>query len=269
MYGVILAFKEYRLLDGIFRSPWSGLQNFAKVFADPYFFSVLRNTLLINFYKLIFGFPAPVILAVMLNEIKRLRYKKLMQTITYMPYFLSWVVLSGLVITALSPSYGSVNALLQMLGRKPVFFMAEVSMFRSILVAMDIWKNAGFSAIVYLAAIAGINGDLYEAADIDGITRLQKALHITVPLIMPVIIIMLILRSGSIISDDFDQIYNLLNAKVMDVGDVLATYLYRVGMEKMDYGYSTAVSLFQNAIACILVITTNFITNRLGDSGIY
>ncbi|WJH37001.1 ABC transporter permease subunit [Paenibacillus aurantius] len=269
MYGVLIAFKNYKFMRGIWGSPWVGLENFRELFAGDYFLTVLRNTLIINFYKLLFGFPVPILLALMINEVTRSFFKKAVQTISYLPHFLSWIVLSGLIIEFLSPSRGAVNLFLDLIGLKPVYFITEPDWFRPILVLTEIWKQAGFTTIIYLAAIAGINPEMYEAADMDGISRLQKIGYITLPAMAPVIVIMLILNSGSIINDDFEQIYNLLNVKVMEVGDVLSTYTYTEGLSRMNYSYAAAVGLFKNVVALLLVLTANYLASKVSEETIF
>lgn len=269
LYGILIAFKDFRPLDGIWSSPWAGLKHFKAMIEDPYFFTVLKNTLIINFGKLLIGFPAPIILAIMLSEIKKERFKKFVQTVSYMPHFLSWVVLAGMLLEILSPSRGPINAIITALGFKPVFFITEPYWFRKILVGSEIWKGIGFGAIIYLAAISGINPEQYEAAEVDGINRFQKLIYITIPSIMPVIIIMLILRAGNIINDDFEQVFNLMNAKVMEVGDVLSTYTYRQGLINMNMSYGAAVGLFKNVIALIMVLSANFVASKISDDTLF
>ncbi|WP_214626218.1 ABC transporter permease [Paenibacillus agaridevorans] len=269
MYGVVIAFQDYQFLKGIGGSPWVGFDNFKELFGGLYFGQVLKNTLIINFYKLLFGFAAPILLAVFINEVSLKWFKKSVQTISYLPHFLSWVVLSGMVIEILSPSRGPVNMLLSLFGMEPVFFISEPDWFRTILVSTDIWRSVGFSSIIYLAAIAGINQELYEASEVDGISRIQKIWYITIPSIAPVIVIMLILNSGSIINDDFEQVFNLLNAKVMEVGDVLSTYTYSEGLLKMNYSYAAAVGLFKNVVALVLVLSANYIASKISDDTIF
>ncbi|MBP1963077.1 ABC transporter permease [Paenibacillus aceris] len=270
MYGVVIAFQDYKFLKGVTGSPWVGFDNFIELFNKPYFYTVLKNTLIINFYKLLFGFPVPIALALMINEITSPIVKKAVQTISYLPYFLSWVVLSGLIIEILSPSRGPVNYLLEMIiGMKPIYFITDPNWFRPILVLSEIWKQAGFTTIIYLAAIAGINTEMYEAAEMDGISRAQKIWYITLPSLIPVIVIMLILSSGSIINDDFEQVYNLLNVKVMQVGDVLSTYTYTEGLSRMNYSYAAAVGLFKNVVALVLVFTANRLASKVSDETIF
>ncbi|MEK3722726.1 ABC transporter permease [Paenibacillus sp. FSL H8-0034] len=269
IYGVVIAFQDFKILKGISGSKWVGLDNFKELFAGMYFLPVLKNTLIINFYKLLFGFPAPILLALMINEVKQAAFKKVVQTVSYLPYFLSWVILSGIIIEFLSPSRGPINIILTMLDFKSVFFIASVDWFRSILVGSEIWKTVGFNAIIYLAAMAGINPEMYEAAEVDGINRIQKIWFITLPSIIPVIVILLILTSGQIISDDFDQVYNLLNAKVTSVGDVIGTYTYNEGISKMNYSYAAAVGLFKNVVALAVVLVTNTLAKRFSDETIF
>ncbi|MGG1516607.1 ABC transporter permease subunit [Paenibacillus oryzisoli] len=268
MYGVLIAFQDYKLLLGVSGSPWVGLANFKELFAGDYFLSVLGNTLVINFYKLLIGFTAPIILALMINEVSHRWFKKAVQTISYMPHFLSWIVLSGLIIEFLSPSRGPVNIVLSYFGFEPIFFITEPQWFRSILVSSDIWRNIGFSTIIFLAAIAGINPEMYESAEVDGINRLQRIWYITLPSMAPVIVIMLILATGSIINDDFEQVFNLLNAKVLDVGEVLSTYTYKEGLTKMNFSYAAAVGLFKNVVALVLVLSANQLAKRFTDESI-
>jgi len=268
IYGVLIAFQDYRILDGISGSPWVGLANFWDLFSGATFLQVLRNSLIINFYKLVFGFPAPILLALLINEVNRSWFKKTVQTISYMPHFLSWIILSGLIIEILSPSRGPVNLILSWFGVKPIYFITEPGWFRSILVSSEIWRNVGFSTIIYLAAIAGINPEMYEAAEVDGINRIRKIWYITLPSMIPVIVILLILATGSIINDDFEQVYNLLNAKVQDVGNVISTYTYTEGLTRMNYSYAAAVGLFKNVVSLVMVLSANMLAKKLTEETI-
>jgi putative aldouronate transport system permease protein len=270
IYGIQIAFKEYRFRDGIFGSAWNGLDNFKYLFSVGSFWEVLKNTLIISFYNLILGFPAPIILALLLNEVKQLKFKKLVQTISYLPHFISWVVLGGLFVQFLSPSYGPINLVLKALGKDPVFFLADPKWFRPVLVITSIWKGVGWGSIIYLATLSSIDPGQYEAAEIDGANRVQKMVHITLPGLTPVITIMLIFAAGGLIQDNFDQIYNLLlSPTVYSVGDVLSTYTYRMGMVNMEYSFSTAVGLFTNVISFILIIITNTVAKRINEYGIW
>jgi putative aldouronate transport system permease protein len=269
MYGIIVAFKDYMPFKGMLGSKWVGFKNFEQLFTGLYFLPVLRNTLLISVYKCIYGFPAPIILCLVINEIRHTVFKKTVQTITYLPHFISWVVLSGIVIEMLSPSRGPINYLIELLGYKPIFFIADVHWFRTVLVGSSIWREVGWQSILYLAAVSTIDPELYSVAEIDGAGRLRRIWNITLPSITPIIVIMLIFSVGSIINDDFDQIFNLYNVNVMSVGDVISTYTYREGLVSMNFSYGTAVGLFRNVIALTLVIITNNVARRLSGSSLW
>ncbi len=269
IFGVQIAFKKYMFRMGIWGSPWIGFENFEKLFAMSSFWEVLRNTFIISGLKLLFGFPAPSVLALLLNAIRNVVFKRMVQTISYLPHFLSWVILSGIFIQFLSPSIGPINILIKAMGGRPVYFLGEEEWFRTVLVVTHIWKSVGWGTIVYLAALTGINPEYYEAAYIDGATRWHCARYITLPSLAPVITIMLIFAVGGIIDDDFNQIYNLYSEAVYSVGDVLSTYTYRRGLVKMDYGFASAVDLFKNVIAFVLIISTNKIANHINEYGIW
>lgn len=269
MWGMLIAFKDFYPLRGFFGSPWVGFKHFGDLFSGLYFFPVLRNTLIISFLKLIFGFPAPIILAVMLNEVRHMYFKRTIQTISYLPHFISWVVLAGLVIEILSPSRGPVNWLLQVLGIKPVFFVASKPWFRPVLVLSSIWREIGWQSIIFLAAISNIDPELYDVADIDGAGRLRKIFSITIPAIFPVIVILFIFATGRIINDDFEQILNLLNPLVMEVGDVIMTYTFREGIQKLNYSYASAVGFFKNGVSLLLVLTANSIARRMTGHSVW
>lgn len=269
IYGVTIAFKDYQINAGINGSPWIGLMNFQRLFMGRSFFEVISNTVTINLMYLAFGFPAPIILALVVNELKNKRYRKFVQTVTYMPHFISWVVIYGLFVQLLSPSTGPVNILLRAVGFKSIYFLGNASWFRPVMVFTHIWKTVGWSSIVYLAALTGVDTQLYEAATIDGATRFQRIVHITMPSIKPIIVIMFILRSGDLMADNFEQIYNFLNDNTISVGDVISTYVYRNGITKMKYAQGTAVELFTTVISFLLVILSNTIANKAGEQGIW
>jgi putative aldouronate transport system permease protein len=269
LYGIQIAFKDFIFRRGITGSPWVGMENFKLLFSMGSFKEVLRNTVIISFLKLVFGFPAPIVFAILLNEIRALKYKKFIQTVSYLPHFVSWVILGGVFMQFLSPSTGPVNIILQNLGIKPIYFLASEIWFRPVLVITSIWKGVGWGSIIYLASISGIDPELYEAAEIDGAGRLRKAISITVPSLVPVITIMMIFSIGGIIQDDFDQIFNLYNPAVYKVGDVLSTYNYRVGLVEMKYSFSAAVGLFTNIISFVLILITNSITKRVNEYGLW
>jgi putative aldouronate transport system permease protein len=233
------------------------------------FREVFFNTLIISTYKLIVGFPMPILFALLLSELKGLRFKKTVQTISYLPHFVSWVVLGGIFLQLLSPSNGPVNGLLKALGLNTVYFLGDPKYFRMTLVISSIWKGVGWGSIVYLAAITGVDSELYEAAALDGANRPQMMWRITIPSIMPVITIMFIFAVGGIVSDDFDQIFNLYNSAVYRVGDVISTYTYRRGLQGMEYGFAAAVGLFQNVLGFILILVTNKLAAKFGDYGLW
>lgn len=269
IFGVQIAFKNYMFRLGIWNSPWIGFENFEKLFAMDSFWEVLSNTFIISGLKLVFGFPAPILLALLLNEIRCVRFKRVVQTISYLPHFLSWVILSGIFIQFLSPSIGPINILIRELGGKPIYFLGDEHWFRQVLIVTHIWKSVGWGTIVYLAALTNINPEFYEAAYIDGATRWHCARYITLPSLAPVITIMLIFAVGGIIEDDFNQIYNLYSEAVYSVGDVISTYTYRRGLVKLDYGFASAVDLFKNVVAFALILSANRIANRINEYGIW
>jgi putative aldouronate transport system permease protein len=269
MYGVQIAFRNFNFRLGITGSPWVGLKHFQALFNTPSFKEVFSNTLLISSLKLIFCFPAPIIFAFLLSELKGVKFKKTVQTISYLPYFVSWVVLGGIFVQLLSPSNGPVNGLIKLMGFNPIYFLGDTRYFRSTLVVTSIWKGVGWGSIVYLAAITSVESELYEAAALDGANRLQMMWRITIPSIMPAVTIMFIFAMGGIVQDDFDQIFNLYNSAVYRVGDVLSTYTYRRGMQGMEYGFATAVQLFQNVLAFILILVTNKLAARFSEYALW
>ena len=271
MAGIVIAFKNYKIKLGMFASPWCGLDNFTKAFATPTFARSVRNTLTISALKLLFGFPMPIILALMLNEVTHVRFKKTVQTVTYLPHFLSWVVLAGMFQQLLSPNNGAVNAVLRdVFGVKnSIYFLGDNRYFRGTLIVTDIWKNVGWSSILYLATIAGIDQALYEAATVDGATRWQCTRYITLPSLVSTIVVMLILNVGSIMDAGFDQVFNLYNSAVYQTGDIIDTYVYRYGLGDMKCAQATAVGLCKNVIAFVLVVGTNLIARRISGEGIW
>lgn len=269
MYGLIIAFQDYYPLKGIDGSTFVGLKHFKSLFANPFFLSVLKNTLLISLLKLLICFPAPIFLCLVLNEIKSVKFKKVAQSVSYLPHFVSWVVVSGIIIEFLSPSRGPVNILLQNIGLDPIFFVGDAKYFRGVLVLSDMWKSIGWGSIVYLAAVTSIDLSLYEAADMDGAGRIQKILHITLPALAPIVTVMLIMESGKILNDSFEQVYNFLTPTTYGVGDVISTFVYRMGIQNMQYSFTTAVDLFKNIISFGLVMLTNYIARRTNDYALW
>lgn len=257
MLGILVAFKKYNLSLGFWKSEWVGLSNFSSFVHGVYFWDIMGNTLLISFYKLLFGFSAPIILALLLNEVAVGWFKRVIQTITYLPHFISWVIAYGLMIALLSPGDGLVNLLLKQYGLQPIAFLTEASWIRPLIVSSDIWKEVGWGAILYLAALAGIDSHLYEAARMDGASKWRQLWHITLPGIRNVIIIMLILRLSTILDAGFDQIFMMANTFNQEKADILDTWVYRQGLERMQIGLATAVGLFKSVIGFVLVVAAN------------
>ncbi|MEK5641559.1 protein lplB [Paenibacillus rhizosphaerae] len=263
MYGVLLAFKDFKITQGILGSPWVGFKHFEMIFEDPYFYTVLRNTLIISVYKLLFGFPVPVLFALMLSEITSTKFKRVVQTVSYLPHFISWVVLGGIFFTIFSLD-GPVNMIVHLFGGEKALFLADERYFRTILVVTSIFQGFGWGSIIYFAALSNIDPQLHEAAVMDGAGRFQRMFHISIPMLAPVIAIMLILSMSGILDAGFDQIFNMYNVKVYNVADIIDTYVYRKGLVEMDYSYATAVGLFKSVIALLLIVTVNTVVKRLG-----
>ncbi len=269
MYGITIAFQDFSIFKGISESDWVGWANFAKLFSSEEFFQIFRNTLLISLYKLAVTFPLPIFIALVLNEIKRMTYKKVVQTVIYMPHFLSWVVVAGMFTAILSTSNGLINNIIAALGGEAVPFMMSKSWFRTILVVSEAWKGMGWGAIIYIAAISGIDQEMYEAAALDGAGRLRQILHITLPNLTSTIVLMLILRLGKILDAGTEQILMMYNPAVYEVSDVIGTYVYRMGIGKMDYSFSTAVGLFNSVVGCILVMGGNYLSGKMTNKSIW
>ena len=267
--GLSLAFKDYKANLGIWGSPWVGLANYDFVMRDPDFFQALGNTIVISLSRLIFQFPVPIILALLINEIRSTRYRKVLQTVFTFPHFLSWVIIASIMLNLLGNS-GTVNSMLKVFGMEPVNFLGDESLFRPLLYISENWKSAGWSAIIYMAAIAGIDTEQYEAATIDGAGRLQKMLYITLPSIKATIVVMFILAVGGIMNAGFDQIFNLSNAAVRDVSDILDTYIYRITFQSSaDFSFSTAIALFKSIINFIFLISCDRISKLVGETGLF
>lgn len=269
MYGVLIAFQDFNIFDGIFKSEWVGFENFAKLFRMEEFYSVFANTLLISIYKIIFLFPVPIIIALLLNEIRNMFFKRTVQTIIYMPHFLSWVIIAGLFINILSTSSGLINNIIKAFGGEPIAFLMDNRWFRSILVYSAGWKESGWNTIVYIAAIAGIEQEVYEAAIIDGAGRIKQMIYITIPSILSTIVMLFILRLGSILEAGTQQILVMYNPVVYKTADVIGTYVYRMGLGNMEYSFSTAVGLFNSVVGFILVISGNHLSKKAVQRSIW
>lgn len=272
MAGVLIAFKNYKPLsgwEGIFSSEWVGLKWFVKFFSSNYSGRLIKNSLIISILKLLWGFPAPIVLAIMLNELPFRGYKRVVQSVSYLPHFLSMVIVCSLVRSLTSIDGGLINAIIKMFGGEPIYFLGNSQYFRSILVISSIWRNIGWDSIIYLAAMTNIDPQLYEAATMDGASWFQRILHITIPAIMPIVSLMLILRVGELLDAGFEQVYLLYSPVVYDVGDIIDTYVYRQGLEDLNYSFATAVSVFKSVVAMVLVLGTNFVTKKMGQEGIW
>ncbi|QOT11073.1 sugar ABC transporter permease [Paenibacillus sp. JNUCC32] len=264
MYGLQIAFKDYGLADGIWGSPWMGFAHFESFFGNYYFWRLIRNTLLINIYELLFAFPASIILALLLNEIRRSFFKRIVQTISYLPHFISIVVVVGMMIDFFARD-GLVNHLLGIFGLEPIAFMQEPGWFRFMYVSSGVWQGIGWGSIIYLAAIANIDPTLYDAARIDGAGRWKQTLHITLPGIMPTIVILLILNMGSMLSVGSEKIILMYNPMTYETADVISTYVFRKGILGADFGYTAAVGLFNSVISFILIVLANSISKRVSE----
>ncbi|MCI8924836.1 MAG: sugar ABC transporter permease [Lachnospiraceae bacterium] len=269
MYGVIISFKDYSFKKGILGSDWVGFENFIYMFKLNDFYRVFRNSFFLSFLRLVFEFPVPIIIALLLNEISSKRFKKLTQTAIYLPHFISWAVIGGILVNFLSPTWGVVNNIIQSLGFEPIFFLGNPKYFRPTAVVSSIWKEAGWGTIIYLAAITGIDMEQYEAATVDGANRWQRLIYITLPNIKTTIILMLILRMGSIMSNGFEQIFTLQNTQNLSVSEVFETYTYRVGLLGGRFSFATTVGLFASVISMIFLLTTNFISKKMGEETIF
>ncbi|WP_020619227.1 ABC transporter permease subunit [Paenibacillus daejeonensis] len=269
MYGIVIAFQEYNIFKGIMGSEWVGFAQFARLFRSPDFYEIMRNTVLISLYKLAASFSLPIILSLLLNELKHLVFKRVTQSVIYLPHFVSWVIFSGILISFLNPIDGLFNAILANFGSTPIDFLGSSAYFRSILVISDIYKEVGWGTIIYLAAIAGVNADLYEAARIDGANKGRQMWHVTLPAIRPVIIILVILSLANILEAGFQQVFLLYSPLVYDVGDIIDTYVYRVGIQEANYSYATAAGLFKSVVAMTLIITVNKLVKMSGQDGLW
>lgn len=269
MYGVIIAFKKFSFTKGILGSEWVGLDNFKYMFGLGDFYKVFLNSIYLSFLRIVFTFPVPIILALMINEVKGEAYKRITQTVIYLPHFISWVVIGGILVNFLSPTWGVVNTMIKAMGHEPIFFMAKAEYFRGIVVISTIWKEAGWGTIIYLAAIAGISPELYEAALVDGANRWQRLWNVTFPCIRTTIVILLVLRIGQIMGNGFEQIFVLQNSQNLGVSEVFETYTYRVGILGGRFSFATTVGLFTSAIGMIFLVSSNKIAKMLGEEGIW
>ena len=270
MFGLLIAFKDYNPsmgIIGIFTSKWVGFKNFFVLLGSSYIGDIIYNTVSISLLKILFGFPAPIILALLLNELNNRLFKRLVQTITYLPHFISWVIIGGIIFELLS-SNGIVNTLIADMGGEKIAFLTNPSLFKPIVIISDVWQNIGWGSIIYLAAISGIDPELYEAATIDGAGKMQQMVSITIPSILSVILIMFILRLGSVLEAGFEQVFMLLNPLVLKTGDIIDTFVYREGLINARFGFATAVGLLKSAIGFVFILAANKLVKKLGHRGI-
>jgi len=268
IYGVIIAFKDYNLFKGINASAWVGLDVFRDVFGMKGFYTALRNTFLLNGLDLVFAFPAPIILAVLLNELRSAKFKKLSQTVLYLPHFISWVIIGGLVYQVFATKAGIVNLVLAKIGLGPFPFLADKYYWLFTYVSIGIWQSIGWGSIIYLAAMTGINKELYDAADVDGASRFRRIWHITIPGISTTIIVLLILKIGDMVDIGFDRPFIIGNVIVRDFSDVLSTFIYRIGLQTGQFSNATAVGLFQAVVGLIFILGANYIAKKTTGDGI-
>jgi len=269
MLGAVIAFKDYRVLDGIVGSPWVGLKNFQTIFTSPFFASILANTLIISVFKLVVGLPLAVSMALLLNEVRVRWFRRAVQTVSYLPHFLSWVVVFGIALMVLSPSSGLANKVIAGAGGHPINFLTDPFWFRQVLVGLDVWKNIGWNAIIYLAALAGVSPSLYEAAAVDGASRFRRVWHISLPAILPVVVLVTMLNIGNLLSAGFEQVFVFYNPSVYGVGDIIDTWVYRQGIEGFQYSVAAAVGLFKGVVGCALLVVAHLLAKRWAAVGLW
>ncbi|WP_300844919.1 sugar ABC transporter permease [uncultured Acetatifactor sp.] len=269
MYGILIAFKDFSMKKGILASPWVGFKNFERLFSSYWFPIILKNTLTISLLSLVIGFPIPIILALLLNEVRSNKFRSMVQTFSYAPHFISMVVMCGMVAMFLSPTTGVVNKLLNALGLESVFFMQEAGLFKWVYVLSGIWQGAGWSSVIYYAALSGVDKSLLEAADMDGATRLQKIWHVNLPVILPTILVMLILQCGSLLSVGYEKAYLLQTSSNLTGSEIISTYVYKVGLVQSDFSFSTAAGLFNTVVNCIILISANQLSKKVAKTGLF
>lgn len=269
MYGLLIAFKDYSLFRGISGSEWIGLYNFKEFLTSPYFYTTLKNTLMLNVYSLCLEFPFAILIALMLNEVKNKYFKSIVQTASFIPYFIAIVVATGITVNVLSPSTGVVNMVLEKLGLEKIYFLSKPEFFRGIFTGLNMWKTTGFNAVIYLAALTAVDEQLYEAARIDGANKFSQLRHITIPAIIPTIVIMLVLKVGSMLNVAFETVLLLYQPATYSTADVISTYVYRTGMLMQDFGLATAVGLFNALVGFILVYSANKWSKKVTQSSLW
>ncbi|RAU93693.1 sugar ABC transporter permease [Paenibacillus sp. YN15] len=269
LLGSAIAFQDFNMFKGVGGSPWVGLKHFQRMAENPEFLHILNNTLLISLYDIVFKFPAPIILAIMLNELRLVLYKRIVQTVVYMPHFLSWVIVSGIAVGILSPSSGMVNQVIVWLGFEPIYFMGDNAYIRSIIVGSGIWREAGWGTIIYLAALAGINPELYEASEMDGANRWRQTLSITFPALLPTIVIMFLLQIGNFLDFGFERVFVFLNPLNIVNGEILDTYIYKAGLLRQQFSFTTAVGMFKSVVGLFLLVIANALSKKATGESLY
>lgn len=269
MYGILIAFKDFSIRKGVWGSKWVGFDNFTRLFNSYWFPVIMKNTLTLSALSIVLGFPAPIILALLLNEVKSARVRSTIQTVSYAPHFISTVVLCGMLTMFLNPSTGVINKIIELFGGKSIFFMQESHLFKWVYELSGIWQNVGWSSIIYYAALSSVDSGLLESAEIDGATRLQRIWYINIPAIMPTIVTMFILRCGQILSIGYEKAYLLQTDSNISGSEVISTYVYKVGLEQADFSFSTATGLFNTVVNCVLLIIANHISKKLTESGLF
>lgn len=268
MYGAIIAFKDYTPALGIAESPWVGWDNFTRFFSSVYFGRLIRNTILLSFYILLFGFPAPIILALLLNEVKNKKFKGLTQTVTYLPHFISMIVVTGMLVD-FSMTSGLFNDIIELFGGERSPLLQNPDLYRTIYVASGIWQEIGWGSIIYLSALSGVDSQLYEAAQIDGAGKWKQLIHVTLPGIAPTIIIMFILKMGTLMNMGYEKTILLYNPATYETADIISSYIYRIGLLEQDWSYSTAIGLFNSVINLGLLLITNKIARKCGETSLW
>nr|WP_135550837.1 ABC transporter permease subunit [Paenibacillus cymbidii] len=269
IFGIAVSFKNYNIFKGIWASEWVGFKYYRLFFNNPDCYKLIRNTFLLGVYRLLFEFPAPIILALLLNELKNQAFKRFVQTVSYLPHFISNVVVAGMVTLFLSPTFGIVNKGIRAFGFESVNFMVVPGFFRTIYISSEVWQHIGWSSIIYLAAVTAIDPQLYEAAEIDGANRWRKVAHVTFPGILPVIVIMFILNVGQVLEIGFEKVFLLYNAATYETADIISTYVYRVGIIQGNFSYATAIDLFTGVISLVFLLSANTISRKLGDESLW
>jgi putative aldouronate transport system permease protein len=269
MYGLQIAFKDYSIFKGIQESPWVGFKNFNMFFSSPYFVRTLRNTIIISLYQLAFFFPAPIVLALLFNEVRSTAFKRSVQTLTYIPHFVSIVVIAGIVTQFLSPSYGIINTIIKWFGGEPIYFLMKPRFFRPIFTGMNVWKETGFRSILYVAVISNIDLNLYEAAIIDGAGKWRQFLSVTLPGLLPTVLVMLLMEVGKMLNVNYQAIILLYQPSTYETADVISTYIYRAGIQEGQYAITAAAGLFNAVFGFVLVFFMNKFTHKLSETSLW